>query len=64
MKKITKKEVIAMFNEMFPRETFLYHNDLDKIMRREMWNDFIDSLCKDGTISEKQYNNWVHPWRD
>ena len=30
-------------------------------LRRETWNDWTDSLCKDGTISDWQYANWSQP---
>jgi len=26
--------------------------------RREAWNDWTDGLCKDGEISDWQYENW------
>ena len=26
--------------------------------RRETWNNWTDSLCKDGLISDWQYENW------
>ena len=26
--------------------------------RREAWNDWTDQLCKDGQISDWQYENW------
>ena len=29
--------------------------------RCETWNNWTDSLCKDGEISEWQYANWSHP---
>ena len=29
--------------------------------RRETWNNWTDSLCKDGEISDWQYANWSHP---
>ena len=29
--------------------------------RREAWNNWTDSLCKDGQISDWQYENWSHP---
>lgn len=25
----------------------------------EAWGIYIDSLCKDGTITDKQYNTWT-----
>ena len=27
--------------------------------RREAWNNWTDSLCKDGLISDWQYHNWT-----
>ena len=29
--------------------------------RRETWNNWTDSLCKDGQISDWQYMKWSHP---
>ena len=29
--------------------------------RREAWNNWTDSLCKDGQISDWQYANWSQP---
>jgi hypothetical protein len=29
--------------------------------RREGWNNWTDSLCKDGQISDWQYANWSQP---
>tara|TARA_R100001594_G_C3993356_1_gene252920 strand:+ start:398 stop:637 length:240 start_codon:yes stop_codon:yes gene_type:complete len=34
---------------------------VDKCMRREAWNNWTDSLCKDGRISDWQYENWSQP---
>jgi len=34
---------------------------LDKPGRREMWNNWIDGLQKDGTITERQADTWGHP---
>ena len=33
----------------------------DYIARSEAWNNWTDSLCKDGQISDWQYENWTHP---
>ncbi len=30
-------------------------------MRREAWNNWTDALCKDGEISDWQYENWSQP---
>ena len=29
--------------------------------RSEAWNNWTDSLCKSGVISDWQYENWDHP---
>ena len=29
--------------------------------RREAWNNWTDSLCKERQISDWQYENWDHP---
>lgn len=34
----------------------------DSVMLRTDWNDWTDSLCKDGIITENQYNNWSNPF--
>ena len=34
----------------------------DKIWQRTAWNDFTDSLCKDGMISNYQYDSWTNPF--
>jgi len=35
---------------------------VDAIARREEWNNWTDMLCKDGTITDDQYNNWDNPF--
>jgi hypothetical protein len=41
------------------------HHEQDGIpdwpARREAWNNWTDSLCKDRQISDWQYENWDHP---
>lgn len=33
----------------------------DYPLRSESWNNFTDSLCKDGQITVKQYEDWEPP---
>ena len=33
----------------------------DYPLRCETWNNWTDSLCKNGIISDWQYENWTHP---
>ena len=34
----------------------------DPTFRREAWNNWTDSLHKDGQITAAQYNSWSHPY--
>lgn len=34
----------------------------DKVAIREAWNNYTDSLCKDGDITLKQYETWDNPF--
>ena len=34
---------------------------VDEPHRCETWNNWTDMLCKDGQISDWQYDNWSHP---
>jgi len=33
----------------------------DKPFNRQLYNDLKDMLCKDGVITQKQFNEWVYP---
>lgn len=33
----------------------------DRPARAEAWNNWTDSLCKEGVITTKQYETWVGP---
>ena len=34
----------------------------DAIAKREYWNNFVDSLNKEGLVSDNQANNWTNPF--
>jgi len=34
----------------------------DRIAKYYAWQDFTDMLCKEGDITENQYNNWTNPF--
>ena len=34
----------------------------DAIAKREAFSNYTDMLCKDGLITEKQYENWTNPF--
>ena len=50
-------------SEILPHMQTIYEQDgvPDWPARRETWNNWTDSLCKDGQISDWQYENWTHP---
>ena len=45
----------------FIQEQYEQDGELDCPARREAWNNWTDSLCQDGLISDWQYDNWSHP---
>jgi hypothetical protein len=58
---MTQSEFNKYFkNEILPIIARKYETDgiPDKIARREAYNNSTDDFCKNGLITEKQYNNW------
>lgn len=57
MKKTTKKQAESYF------KLYLYPQikNLDKYSQYEVWNSYIDGLCKSGEITNKQYATWLNP---
>jgi hypothetical protein len=45
-----------------PHTSFKDLWERDPIMVREAFNDYTDSLCKDGEITQEQYENWDNPY--
>ena len=43
------------------RQNGLEHCEINKLMRREEWDNWTDALCKQGEISDWQYENWSQP---
>ena len=56
---MTKAEAVKMFRELYKRWG---GRRADSIAKREEWNNWTDSLCKDGLITLKQYENWGQPF--
>ena len=57
---MTKAEAIMCFKQIWEWQPDSVRSDL--IAKRESWNNFTDSLCKDGNISLEQYENWGQPF--
>ena len=62
---ITREQAIASFMECYvpviTQEEQRYNCHPDLPLRRETWNNYTDALCKDGQISDWQYENWSQP---
>ena len=61
---MTWEEACEMYRDaILPLVRAQYEQDdqPDWPARREAWNNWTDSLCKDNDISDWQYNNWSHP---
>lgn len=60
---MSKVEALRIFKEEYlPAIRKLEKNGVDSVMRREEWNNFTDSLCKDRQITQKQYDSWTNPF--
>jgi len=58
------QQAVEYFNEsILPNHQRQYEQDgvPDIPARSEEWNNWTDSLCKSGIISDWQYANWSHP---
>jgi len=62
---MTKKQALQIWrSEILPGIRAVekeQRGGIDYPMRREEWNNWTDSLCKDGQITLHQYETWIHP---
>ena len=63
--KMTETQAIECFGQFIEEvcngETVKEYNERDAVATRETFNNWTDSLCKDGAISEELYNSITHP---
>lgn len=60
---MTKAQALADFKEnILPGIRAREHNGVDKFRRAEQWVNYIDSLCRDKLITEKQAMKWDNPF--
>lgn len=57
MPRMNKTQAIAEFRECVGRSY-----DHDAIAKREAWHAFIDSLCRDQLVTERQRATWSCPF--
>ena len=62
MRIMTKKEARKEFAEYIKPYVVAKYGADDYIAIREAWNDWTDFLCKEGRITDWQYNNWSNPY--
>ena len=61
---MTRDEAIDIFdNHILPlvQQGMESDGEPDIPARSEAWNNWTDAMCKDGQISDWQYENWTHP---
>lgn len=62
MAMMTKEDVVRDFNAHVRPRIIERFGKNDKAALRTAWNDYTDMLCKDGKITEYQYENWTNPF--
>lgn len=57
---MTKVEATRLFREVYPDCYKDVRGDYCKV--QFAWSCFVDGLCKDGQITQNQYDNWTMPF--
>lgn len=58
---MTKIEAVNEFRTLFSN-LLVKGKNRDQYAIDQAWNDWTDSLCKEGNITAKQYDSWTHPF--
>jgi hypothetical protein len=61
MNKLTKVEAVKQFKESYKEFIQEMKSKKDITALNTQWHMFTDGLCKDGLISQRQYENWMTP---
>ena len=59
---MTKVEAVKVFRTLFSNLLATKGKNRDQPAIDQAWNDWTDSLCKDNSITAKQYESWTHPF--
>lgn len=59
-RKLTKREVVEQCREAFRASPEMFRGD--EVAKQQFFNDYTDMLCKDGHITNHQYNTWSNPF--
>ena len=63
MRTVTKAEALSQFRynwKVFVKQQPKWKDDV--IAKRESWNEFVDSLNKEGYVSDSQAFRWSNPF--
>lgn len=58
---MTKQQATAEFKEMYPN--YKQETKADYCKMQLIWSTYVDGLCKDGQITQKQYDTWLAPFQ-
>jgi len=63
MRKVTKQQALIQFRYVWKVES-IRNPDIkdDTVLKREAWNNFVDSLNKEGYVTNSQAFNWSNPF--
>ena len=56
---MTYREAVREFQKAYHD---LYERQVDYWTAQLAWSEYVDGLCKDGQITQKQYNTWETPF--
>lgn len=59
---MTYREAKREFSMLYPSYKSDAHKDYCRVQLA--WACFTDGLCKDGRITQKQYDKWLPPFRE
>jgi len=60
---MTKQEAIRDFRGSILPEVINQYGTNDRPAVRTAWHQYTDGLCKDGQITQKQYDTWIGPFK-
>ena len=56
------EDLVADFKENIEPSVITQYGTDDIIALSEAWNNWTDALCKEGRLTESQYDNWDNPY--
>jgi hypothetical protein len=59
---MTFEQAVEVFTKTHLPYVIAEFGDDDAIAKREAWNNWTDAICKNGVITEWQYDNWDNPF--